>query len=108
MSKLFATDKAAEKKTAGIFMPTECDVEGCGQDVHLLIAQVKDQRGFIRCGSFVQFGLTTKPLKVDSRYTWVGFIARCSQCLTNDMIHAGVVVGKARRDHMENYQEVVF
>ena len=97
-----------KKAKAGIFTPTLCDVYGCGCEAHRLITVVKNQHDKTVCGSFSQFGLTTKPLKVDARYTFIKFIARCGTCVTNDMIHAGVVTGEVRRDHMENYQEEVF
>ena len=98
-----------KKARAGIFIPAICDVNGCGCEAHLLIAMVKNQHDKTICGSFSQFGLTTKPLKTDSRFTFIRFIARCSTCLTNDMIRAGKVKAEVRTDHMENYQgEVVF
>lgn len=104
---LFA-GKVAEKKTAGIYMPEVCDVEGCGCSVHSLITVVRNQHDRVVTGSFSQFGLTTKPLKVDSRFTFMRFIARCADCLTNDMARAGVVESEVKTDHMENFQEAVF
>lgn len=106
MSDLFDENKKRESKKIPS-PPDMCDVHNCLNNADICITMVKDSQygNKERAGAFSQFERMPGIKQLDSRYTFVQFIGRCSECLTKDMISSGKVVSQSQIT--ENFERLL-